>query len=62
VVVVVVMTIRVDGAFIRCHIMGKFIRGARRRWMVPSVISLGMEFVRGVVLEKRGYVVRGYAL
>jgi hypothetical protein len=31
-------------------------RGERRRWMALSVISSGMEFVRGLVLEKRGDV------
>jgi hypothetical protein len=30
--------------------------------MVLSVISSGMEFVRGLVLEKRGDVMRQYAL
>jgi len=44
---------KVKGAFTQCRIVEKFIHGKGRRRRVINVISLGMEFVKGLVLEVR---------
>jgi len=51
--VVVMMMMKVKGACTQCHIVEKFIHGKRRRRRVINVVSLGMEFVRSLVLEVR---------